>query len=48
VKDHDGWMEVGDGSEGGAVFRVFLPIPSESPSYDSPKSDATPPPATIS
>jgi signal transduction histidine kinase len=47
VKDHDGWMEVGDGLEGGAVFRVFLPIPSEAPSYDSPKSDATPPPETL-
>jgi signal transduction histidine kinase len=44
VKDHDGWMEVGDGPTGGAVFRVFLPIPSEPASRDDPKSDATPPP----
>jgi signal transduction histidine kinase len=28
VKDHDGWMEVDDGGEGGAVFRVFLPVAS--------------------
>ena len=26
VKDHDGWMEVGDRPQGGAVFRVFLPV----------------------
>jgi signal transduction histidine kinase len=26
VKDHDGWIEVDDRPEGGAVFRVFLPI----------------------
>jgi signal transduction histidine kinase len=44
VKDHDGWMEVGDQPGGGAVFRVFLPLPSEVSSQDSPKSDATPPP----
>jgi signal transduction histidine kinase len=44
VKDYDGWMEVGDRPEGGAVFSVFLPIPSESgPLYIS-KPDATPPP----
>jgi signal transduction histidine kinase len=28
VKDHDGWIEVDDRPEGGAVFRVFLPITS--------------------
>jgi signal transduction histidine kinase len=44
VKDHDGWMEVDDRPGGGAVFRVFLPIPSESPSHDNPKSGATPSP----
>lgn len=44
VKDHDGWMEVGDRPGGGAVFRVYLPLPSESPSQDHPKSGATPPP----
>ena len=47
VKDHDGWMEVGDHPGGGAVFRVFLPLPSESPSRDHPKSDTTPPPQTV-
>jgi signal transduction histidine kinase len=47
VKDHDGWMEVGDGPEGGAVFRVYLPIPSDPTSHDAPKSDATPPPQTL-
>src|SRR5918912_4265238 len=26
VKDHDGWIEVDDRPEGGAIFRVFLPI----------------------
>jgi signal transduction histidine kinase len=46
VKDHDGWMEVGDRPEGGAVFRVFLPIPSEAPPHDQPKSGATPSPET--
>jgi signal transduction histidine kinase len=44
VKDHDGWMEVGDGPGGGAVFRVFLPLPSESPSSDNPRPEVTPPP----
>ncbi len=29
VKDHDGWMEVGDRPQGGAVFRVFLPVVSD-------------------
>ncbi len=46
VKDHDGWMEVGDRPGGGAIFRVFLPIPSEAPSHDDAKSGATPSPAT--
>jgi len=44
VKDHDGWMEVGDQPGGGAVFRVFLPLPSESSSHDHSRSDDTPPP----
>jgi signal transduction histidine kinase len=26
VKDHDGWIEVDDCPQGGAVFRVFLPV----------------------
>jgi signal transduction histidine kinase len=26
VKDHDGWIEVDGRPEGGAVFRVFLPV----------------------
>ena len=46
VKGHDGWMEVGDQPEGGAIFRVFLPIPSDPNSHDIPKADATPPPQT--
>jgi signal transduction histidine kinase len=25
VKDHDGWIEVDNWPQGGAVFRVFLP-----------------------
>ena len=25
VKEHDGWIEVDDGGEGGALFRVHLP-----------------------
>ena len=29
VKDHDGWIEVDDRPEGGAVFRVFLPVSTE-------------------
>ena len=29
VKDHDGWIEVDDRVEGGAVFRVFLPTSTE-------------------
>jgi signal transduction histidine kinase len=47
VKDHDGFMEVGDRPGGGAVFRVFLPLPSESASYEHSKSDATPPPQPV-
>jgi signal transduction histidine kinase len=31
VKDHDGWIEVDDRPEGGAVFRVFLPLSTEAP-----------------
>jgi signal transduction histidine kinase len=46
VKDHDGWMEVSDGAQGGAVFRVFLPIPSEPSAADSRKTESTPPPQT--
>jgi signal transduction histidine kinase len=29
VKDHDGWIEVGDPPEGGATFRVYLPLVSD-------------------
>jgi signal transduction histidine kinase len=29
VKDHDGWIEVDDRPEGGALFRVFLPTSTE-------------------
>jgi signal transduction histidine kinase len=48
VKDHDGWMEVGDSAEGGAIFRVFLPVGTDSPHADKPKADATPPPTLVS
>jgi two-component system NtrC family sensor kinase len=44
VKDHDGWLEVGDRPGGGAVFRVYLPLASEE--TGGPKPDATPPPKT--
>jgi signal transduction histidine kinase len=47
VKDHDGFMEVGDRPGGGAVFRVFLPLPSEAPAKDNPKSGATPAPQPV-
>ena len=47
VKDHDGWMEVGDRPEGGAVFRVFLPLPSDEDGRDRVKQGATPPPEVI-
>jgi signal transduction histidine kinase len=47
VKDHDGWMEVGSRPEGGAVFRVFLPLPSEHEDREHSKEDATPPPETV-
>jgi signal transduction histidine kinase len=46
VKDHDGWMEVGDRPEGGAVFRVYLPLPPESENGQA-KPDATPPPQSV-
>jgi signal transduction histidine kinase len=46
VKDHDGFMEVGDRPGGGAVFRVFLPLPSESEAQEGPTS-ATPPPQAL-
>ncbi|MGO9290635.1 MAG: sensor histidine kinase, partial [Polyangia bacterium] len=26
VKDHEGWIEVDDAPQGGAVLRVFLPV----------------------
>jgi signal transduction histidine kinase len=42
VKDHDGFMEVDDNPEGGAVFRVYLPIPTDVPQRNSDKSVATP------
>ena len=31
VKEHDGWIEVDDGSAGGAVFRVHLPAAEAAP-----------------
>jgi signal transduction histidine kinase len=35
VKDHDGWIEVDDRPEGGAVFRVFLPVSTEAPAENA-------------
>jgi len=43
IKDHDGWMEVGDRPESGAVFRVYLPLPPHEEGRRT-KPDATPPP----
>jgi len=40
-------MEVGDRPEGGAVFRVFLPLPSDEDGRDRVKQGATPPPQII-
>jgi signal transduction histidine kinase len=28
IKDHEGWIEVDDAPQGGAVLRVFLPVGS--------------------
>jgi signal transduction histidine kinase len=38
VKDHDGWIEVDTPTDGGAVFRVFLPCASDpaATSFDAP------------
>jgi signal transduction histidine kinase len=47
VKDHDGFMEVGDNPDGGAVFRVFLPIPTETSLHGGQQSGTTPPPETM-
>jgi two-component system NtrC family sensor kinase len=48
VKDHDGWMEVGDGPQDrGAVFRVYLPISAEEAAVDRHKPGATPPPQPV-
>ncbi|MGD0836210.1 MAG: ATP-binding protein [Polyangia bacterium] len=44
IKDHDGWMEVGDRPGGGAVFRVFLPLPAEATPRHPGRPGATPPP----
>jgi signal transduction histidine kinase len=48
IKDHDGWMEVGDGPDGrGAVFRVYLPVAPEEAPADRHKPGATPPPQVV-
>jgi signal transduction histidine kinase len=44
VKDHEGWIEVDDGAQGGAVLRVFLPQAGP-PSQDR---DTTPAPVVVS
>jgi signal transduction histidine kinase len=41
IKDHDGWIEVDDAPQGGAVLRVFLPVASPPG-----KSEHTPTPVT--
>lgn len=46
VKDHDGFIEVSDRPEGGAVFRVYLPVASEASGLIRPQPDDTPPPTT--
>jgi len=44
IKDHEGWIEVGDAPQGGAVLRVFLPVPSAA---ERPQADGdTPAPVT--
>jgi signal transduction histidine kinase len=47
VRDHDGWMEVGDRAGGGAVFRVYLPLSPEAAAVDRGKPGATPPPQLL-
>ncbi|MCA9675569.1 MAG: HAMP domain-containing protein [Kofleriaceae bacterium] len=39
VKEHDGWIEVDDGAEGGTVFRVFLPATAGAGSGDKPERE---------
>jgi signal transduction histidine kinase len=31
VKDHDGWIEIESPTEGGTIFRVYLPMPEQQP-----------------
>ncbi len=38
VKDHDGWIEVDGPPEGGAIFRVFLPVTNDDLPDDLPKA----------
>lgn len=47
VKDHDGFIEVGDQPDGGAVFRVYLPLAPEDAASDRQKPGATPPPQPV-
>jgi signal transduction histidine kinase len=39
VKDHDGWIEVDDRPQGGALFRVFLPVTTFSAGDDTGDGD---------
>ncbi len=45
VKDHEGWIEVDDAPEGGALFRVFLPADPHPPAgvSDGPAADTPAP-----
>jgi K+-sensing histidine kinase KdpD len=42
IKDHDGWIEVDDRPQGGALFRVFLPVTTFSPGDDTGDGDGAP------
>lgn len=42
VKDHDGWIEVDGRPEGGAVFRVFLPVAAPSVEEEDPRRTLPP------
>lgn len=44
IKDHEGWIEVGDAPQGGAVLRVFLPVANASEKASS--SEHTPAPVS--
>ena len=41
VKDHDGWIEIDARTDGGTVFRVFLPAPDDEAGYPETRSSAS-------